>query len=301
MGFWNAWCAKALRVHQSARRAGATWECRGVTSETLNIAFNMTAHATRRGLVRTCLFSSSSWRGSSRVCGNRRRYHLRVEEALKVRGCGGEWEEEKRCEGSQRGQTATIASCKSCIIVIYTTHQPMLIITQRHASTTMKWVYERTTVEFTSFADEEPEGVRLYSLSNIPFFSFCSYLSFLFSLLPPLSLSLSLSFSLPFSSYLSTSLFAGVTQYLADSPNSPRKRNERLSELFQPAWVHRWINYEILSCRIPSWDCHLTCMYAARMGYLATYTVWVMSEWMQFYSFLITLRGIEDSLGINSP
>lgn len=83
VGFWNAWCAKALRVHQSARRAGATWECRGVTSETLNIAFNMTAHATRRGLVRTCLFSSSSWRGSSRVCGNRRRYHLRVEEGFK--------------------------------------------------------------------------------------------------------------------------------------------------------------------------------------------------------------------------
>lgn len=93
----------------------------------------------------------------------------------------------------------------------------MLIITQRHASTTMKRVYERTTVEFTSFADGEPEGVRSYSLSNIPFF-------FLF-----------VRIYLFFSLYLSTSLFAGVTQYLADSPNSPRKRNERPSELFQPA------------------------------------------------------------------
>ena len=68
----------------------------------------------------------------------------------------------------------------------------MLIITQRHASTTMKWVYERTTVEFTSFADEEPEGVRLYSLSNILFFLFVRIYLF-FSLYFPLSLSLSLS------------------------------------------------------------------------------------------------------------
>ena len=67
----------------------------------------------------------------------------------------------------------------------------MLIITQRHASTTMKWVYERTTVEFTSFADEEPEGVRLYSLSNIPFFLFVRIYLF-FSLYFPPSLSLSL-------------------------------------------------------------------------------------------------------------
>jgi len=43
---------------------GTTRECRGV-SGTFNITFNTTAHATRRGLIRTCLFSSSRWRGLS--------------------------------------------------------------------------------------------------------------------------------------------------------------------------------------------------------------------------------------------
>lgn len=32
-------------------------------------------------------------------------------------------------EGNEGNQPATIASCKSCIIVIYTAHHPVLIIT----------------------------------------------------------------------------------------------------------------------------------------------------------------------------
>jgi len=145
---------------------GATRECRGV-SGTLNITFNTTAHATRSGLIRTYLFSSSRWRRLSEGSFKSSWIVVVVNE------------ERRRCEGSRRSQTATIASCKSCIIVIYTMHQPMLIITERHASTTTKRVYERAaTVKFTSFCGGRilsPEGVRMHSLLNIPFFPFRSY------------------------------------------------------------------------------------------------------------------------------
>lgn len=96
----------------------------------------------------------------------------------------------RECEGcSEECQPATIASCKSCVIVIYTAHHPMLIITghtaSRGLSRTTKRVGERaTTLGFTSLAKPEAaEGDSVYrifpfSLSFVFAFSFLSRLLF---------------------------------------------------------------------------------------------------------------------------
>lgn len=161
---------------------------------------------------------------------------------------------------SRRGQTAVIVSCKSCIIVIYTAHQPMLIITQRHASTTTKRVYERAaTVGFTSFADEEPSrtgGIAFaleYSLFPL---SFVSTFYFLFlSLTFFLSLSLFYRYDAISRGQLRT-VHANVMNYFGAFPTSVSPSVDKLRNIILPHSIQG------LSCD----------MYAARtMGYLPMY------------------------------
>lgn len=122
-------------------------------------------------------------------------------EALKAReGCGVREErneEERRCETGARmseGELArahpTIASCKSYIIVIYTAHHPMLIITGRSVAPRPR------RNEFTNASQRQDlraswrvtlprrgASVAHRSLEYFPFFLFVSirfFLSFLF-------------------------------------------------------------------------------------------------------------------------
>lgn len=125
--------------------------------------------------------------------GNRRRYHPGGLEALKARSVVDEESDEDAKGGSvtKRGATiqlATIASCKSSIIVIYTAHHPMLIITKRSVTPRPRKKNEFTnahtaTPEFTSLAEGKvprTEGVRV-ALKYPPFFFlFVSVFSFLF-------------------------------------------------------------------------------------------------------------------------